>query len=97
MNTYSELLMTLRNKDAEIKRRFGVKNLGVFGSYVQGEQHDGSDLDILVDYEESVSLFEFLDLKYYLEDLLSIEVDLVSRGALQRRVGERILREVEYV
>jgi len=83
----------LRHK-AELRKKFKVKTIGVFGSYVRGEQKRGSDVDVLVEFEEPVGLFEFLALENYLSDLLGVKVDLVSKKALKPHIGERILQEV---
>ena len=56
-----------------------------------------SDVDILVDFEEPPSLFEFMDLEEYLSKLLGLKIDLVSKGALKPRIGKRILEEVVYI
>jgi predicted nucleotidyltransferase len=82
-----------RNKK-ELRRRFKVKELGVFGSYVRGEQKQESDVDVLVTFEEPIGLFEFMLLEEYLSDLLGVKVDLVSKKALKPHIGERILEEV---
>ena len=78
----------------ELRRRFKVKDIGVFGSYVRGEQRKKSDVDVLVEFEEPVGFFEFIALEDYLSDLLGVKVDLVSKKALKPRIGERILKEV---
>jgi predicted nucleotidyltransferase len=82
---------------AELNRRFKVKTIGVFGSYVRGEQKQGSDVDVLVEFEEPVGLFDFMGLEFYLSDLLGVKVDLVSKKALKPYIGERILQEVVMV
>ncbi|XES76404.1 MAG: nucleotidyltransferase family protein [Candidatus Bathyarchaeia archaeon] len=79
---------------AELKRKFKVKTLGVFGSYIRGEQKSTSDIDVLVEFSEPVGLFEFMKLENYLSDLLSVKVDLVSKKGLKPHIGERILEEV---
>lgn len=84
----------LARHKGELRRRFKVKVIGVFGSYVRGEQKRKSDVDVLVEFEEPVGLFEFIALENYLSDLLGVKVDLVSRKALKPRIGERILKEV---
>jgi len=86
----------LRNK-AELRKRFKVKTIGVFGSYVRGEQKRQSDVDLLVEFEEPVGLFEFMDLEMYLTDLLGVKVDLVSKKALKPHIDERILKEVTMI
>jgi len=85
-----------RNK-GELRRRFKVKDIGVFGSYVRGEQRKKSDVDVLVEFDEPVGFFEFIALEDYLGDLLGVKVDLVSKKALKPRIGERILKEVARV
>lgn len=77
-----------------ISDRFKVKTIGVFGSYVRGEQKDGSDIDILVEFSEPVGFFAFLDLEEYLTGLLGVKVDLVSKKALKPRIGKHILQEL---
>jgi predicted nucleotidyltransferase len=79
---------------AELKEKFKVKTIGVFDSYVRGEQNRSSDVDILVEFEEPIGLFEFMKLENYLSHLLEVKVDLVSKKALKPHIGERILQEV---
>ena len=74
--------------------RYQVKSLGLFGSYVRNEQCTGSDLDLLVTFNETPSLLKFIELENYLTDLLGVKVDLVMEDALKPRIGERILREI---
>lgn len=77
----------------EMQNRFGVASLSLFGSVARGEGKAGSDLDIMVTYTESPGFFGFLDLKDYLEQLLSCPVDLVTNKALKTQLKERILKE----
>jgi predicted nucleotidyltransferase len=81
----------------DLEHGFKVKKLGVFGSYVRGEQTTASDLDILVEFSEPVSLIEFVHLENHLSDMLGIKVDLVMRTALKPRIGKHILEEVVQV
>ncbi len=92
-----DLRQTLRRERPSPRERYRVRSLGVFGSYVRGEQRPGSGLDVLVDFDEVPSLLTFANLQYYLPDLLGAPVDLVMREALKPRIGERILEEVEPV
>ncbi len=85
--------LLLQNKD-ELSQKFEVKTIGVFGSYVRGEQKLSSDVDILVEFQEPVGLFEFMKLENYLSDLLGVKVDLVSKKALKPHIGENIMQEV---
>ena len=71
--------------------------MGVFGSYVRGEQHEDSDVDVLIDFEQSPSLLKFIELENYLSDTIGIKVDLVMKRVLKPRIGENILAEVMYL
>lgn len=92
-----EIRLILENHKDEIIEKFKVKEIGVFGSYAKNLQNKGSDLDILVDYSEPVSFFQFLELEEYLENLFHMKVDLVSKKALKTKIGEQILREIAYI
>jgi len=75
-----------------------VKEIGIFGSYVRGEEKGRSDLDVLVEFEEDakLSLLDVVGLEIELSDLLGVKVDLVEKKNLKPRIGERILKEVIY-
>jgi len=77
-----------------LAERFKVKEIGIFGSLVRGEQGEASDIDILVEFSEPVSLFTFIDLEDYLSEVLGAKVDLVSRKALKPHIGKNILKEL---
>lgn len=94
MRTVSEIKNVLEQQKRVLAERFSVKEIGVFGSYVRGEQKEGSDIDILVEFSEPVGFFVFLDLEEYLSGVLSVKVDLVSKKALKPRIGRRILQEL---
>ena len=64
------------------------------GSFVRGEHKKGSDLDVLVEFDRPIGLFEFVAVERYISELLGVEVDLVMRDALKRRIGSAILDEV---
>ncbi len=79
-------------------RKFGVKRIGLFGSIVRGDAKEGSDIDILVEFEEGNERFSnLMGLYFYLQDLLGREIDLVTRGSLSPYLAPFILREVEYI
>ncbi len=80
-----------------LRERFKVETIGVFGSYVRGEQKRKSDLDVLVDFSETPSLFEFVELEDFLSQKLGIKVDLVMRDSLKPRIRDSILKEAVYV
>jgi len=92
-----EIIDIIREIKPEIRLRFGVERLGLFGSYVKERQQQKSDIDILVTFSRDIDLFDFLDLREYLEGRLQSKVDLVMESALKPALGRRILAEVEYV
>lgn len=73
-----------------------MKSIGIFGSYVRGEEKRRSNLDILVEFEESaeLSLSDFIKLENYLSEELGVKVDLVEKSILKLRIGKHILGEV---
>ena len=91
-----EILSILKNLKSEIKTKYRVKNLGLFGSYVKKEQKETSDLDILVEFEEDADLFHLVGLTLFLEENFNIKVDVVSKSALKKELRENILHEVIY-
>ena len=79
----------------ELCKQYGVQLLGLFGSYVRGDQHPGSDLDLLVEFDDRpLTLFQFIALENYASDLLGVKVDLVKKGTLKPAIGRHILKEV---
>lgn len=85
-----------RNKNL-LQRRYNVKAIGVFGSYVRGNVNKRSDLDILVEFSESPDIFEFIKLEEFLCTLLGTKVDLVTKKALKPLIKDDILRETVYI
>lgn len=94
MASIEEIKGTLRKLKPLLKELYGVTEIGVFGSYLRGEQKDKSDLDILVEFEKSMGLFKFVELENYLSEKIGVKVDLVMKSALKPRIGKRILGEV---
>ncbi len=90
----AEFARILRERVPELRERYGVESLGIFGSYVRGEQSEDSDLDLLVEYKRPMGLFKFASLRRYISEILGVDVDLVPRGALKKSIGQNILREV---
>ncbi len=77
-----------------LKDKYHIKSMGIFGSYVRGEEKKDSDLDILVEFQEPIGLLKFIELENDLSDMIGIKVDLVSKKALKSRIGSYILKEV---
>ena len=87
-----ELIALLRGRTQDLKR-FRVRSLDLFGSLARDEGHPGSDVDLLVEFDGAATFDQFMDLKFFLEDLLSRRVDLVTRAALKPRMRPIIERE----
>jgi len=88
------ILIKLKSSIKEIKRRFSVKSLSVFGSIVRDQALENSDIDVLVEFNRKASFDLFMDLKFYLEDLLGASVDLVTNKALRPQVRRAIEGEM---
>ncbi len=83
----------LKSHEREIKKRFGVKRIGLFGSSARGEQKDTSDVDILVEFEEP-TFDNFMNLAFFLEDLFSRRVELVTPDSLSPYIAPYVKKEV---
>jgi predicted nucleotidyltransferase len=97
VRTKEQIVQTIRGAQSQI-RALGVQRLGLFGSFVRGEQRADSDVDLLVEFEQGQTTFDhFIQLSFLLEDLLGRKVELVTPDALSPHIGPSILKEVEYV
>ncbi len=96
MKTLEGIKKILGEHKEELKRKFGVKEIGIFGSYVRNEQTEVSDVDTLVEFEKPIG-WEIVDLKEYLEEIL--KVDLLPKGGVIRKplLWKYIKEEVVYV
>jgi len=99
VKTLDEIKEILAGQKDYLASEYGVTVIGVFGSYVRGEQRPDSDLDVLIELERPprISLIGLVELENYLSDVLGVKVDLAIRKNLRRRVGQRILSEVVQV
>ena len=90
-------LTQIRQNLRTIRERYGVARIGIFGSVVRDEATAASDVDILVEFQDGEETFDhFMDLKFYLEDLLERRADLVIIDTLKPRIRGAILDEVVY-
>lgn len=96
MKKIEKIKTTLTDHKNEFAEKYGVKSLGVFGSFVRDEQRENSDIDILVEFNHPIGL-EFVDLADELEKLLMKKVDLVSRGAIKPNMWKLIEKDLVYV
>lgn len=95
MKTRKEIEETLKRYKPFLREKFKVKEIGIFGSYTCGEESEESDVDILVEFYETIG-WEFFDLKEFLQEILDKEVDLVTVKALKPQLRDKILKEVVY-
>lgn len=92
-----DVLSLIKKHEPEIKSRFGVATIGVFGSFVRGEERPDSDVDVLVTFCRGKKTYDnYINCKFYLEDLFGRRVDLVMRGAIKKQLRPYILGEVVY-
>ena len=92
-----DIKVMLQQRKPELQVKYHIAELGIFGSYVRGEQTADSDLDILIERPEGLSLFQLLELGDRLSDELGIRVDVVTKQGLKPKVKKRVLAEVVYV
>ena len=97
MSDFDKINKTLKQNKQTLRREFKIRELGIFGSYVRGEQKKNSDVDILVDFSETPGLFDYMKVENRLSAILHKKVDLVMKGALKPRIGRNIMCEVVYV
>jgi len=86
-------IQTLRASMPELRERYSITGLEIFGSYVRAQQERRSDLDVLVEFDRAPTLLEFVRLKRHLSELLGVKVDLVMKTALRPAIARHILDE----
>ena len=96
-----EQVKSLKSKIRDLKpvltERFGVSEIGIFGSFLRGAEKPDSDLDILVDFGKPIGLFHFIRLENFLSNELGVKVDLVMKDSLKPRIRAPILETAEFV
>lgn len=97
MKTIDEIKQVLQDQKPYLSDKYGVVEIGVFGSYVRGEQHPDSDLDVLIELENPprISLLGLVNLENYLSELLGLKVQTAIKKNLKPRLEAYILQEVE--
>jgi predicted nucleotidyltransferase len=93
MKKIDQIITELKEDKPILEKKYSVKNLEVFGSYVHDEQKKNSDLDVLVEFSRTVDLFKYIELENYLSEKLGIKVDLIMKDTLKPRIKDRILNE----
>nr|WP_321353158.1 nucleotidyltransferase family protein [uncultured Methanoregula sp.] len=97
MTSRDDILKTLAHISPELRNKFKIKRIGLFGSYARQEQRPDSDIDLLVDFSEDADLFDLAELKFFLEDLLCHRVDIVPERALREELRQSVHADVSYV
>ncbi|MEC9491647.1 nucleotidyltransferase family protein [Flexistipes sp.] len=95
--TKEQILQYLREHKKELYEKYGVRKIGLFGSYARNENKKSSDIDIVVELESDNKFRSFFELKYYLEESLDMEVDLGIESAVKKEVRNQINRDIIYV
>lgn len=99
MNNINEMKNKIKSVQEELNTNFCVEEIGLFGSYVRGEENENSDLDVLISLKpnHNIGLIKFNSLKEFLSDLLNIKVDLVIKDGIKPALKNYILNEVIYL
>jgi uncharacterized protein len=92
-----DIIQKINAEMPNLKEKYQVEKLGVFGSVARGENTTKSDIDILVEFKNPVGFFHFIKLENYLSQILGRKVDLISKKALKAAIREDILKELVYV
>jgi len=93
-----DIQVILQEHKNYLVEKFGVMEIAIFGSYARGEQMKDSDVDLIVDFKEGWKTFDnYMDLKFYLEELFGKKVDLVIKSAINPRIKPFIIEEAIYV
>jgi predicted nucleotidyltransferase len=93
MKTKDEIVNTIKSLHSHLTK-YKVREIGVFGSVVRGEQNKESDIDVLVDFQEDADLLDLVGLGLFLEERLGRKVDVVPRKALRKEIRDAVLHEV---
>jgi uncharacterized protein len=91
--TLEEIKNILQSQLPQLREEYSIRDIWLFGSYVRGDQHKRSDLDVLVEFDEVPALPKFISLERKLREIAGINVDLVSVRSLKGEAGKRILQE----
>ncbi|HHT9131295.1 MAG TPA: nucleotidyltransferase family protein [Candidatus Tripitaka californicus] len=97
MKTLKKIKTLLKQHKEELRKRFKVKEIGIFGSFIREEQKKASDVDLLVEFEGPVSLLWVVRVENYLTDLLGVRVDLIPKEDIRDELKEIILAETVYL
>lgn len=97
MISLDSIVMTLNKHKSQIFNNYNLKELGIFGSFVRGENNIKSDIDMIVEYKITPDLLKYIELENHIEKILNIKVDLVIKNSIRPELKSDILREVIYL
>ncbi|MCD6512088.1 MAG: nucleotidyltransferase family protein [Thermoplasmata archaeon] len=97
MMNLEEIERILAEHKEELYQKYKIKEIGIFGSFVRGEESKESDVDIVVEFEEVPGLIKFIEIEEYLSKLLGRKVDLVRKPSIREELKDKIMKEVVYV
>ncbi len=94
----NDIIGILKEQKKYLVERFGVDEVAIFGSYARGDQREDSDIDILIAFKEGYKTFEnYMDLKFYLEEIFGKKIDLIIKSAINPRIKPFVITEAIYV
>jgi hypothetical protein len=97
MKTLTEITEKISKNRDILAEKYGVRVIGIFGSYTRGEQKKRSDIDLLAEIEKPISLLELVGAEIYLSEVLEAKVDLVPKEDIREELREKILQETVYL
>lgn len=97
MKNKEEILQILKEIKPILEKDYNITEVGLFGSYLRGEQTQDSDIDILLDHKSGLTFFKLIDLENFLLKTFNIKVDIAFKKYLKKNIGKKILSEVNYV
>ncbi|HII94224.1 MAG TPA: nucleotidyltransferase family protein [Candidatus Methanofastidiosum sp.] len=97
MKDVADIEKIIEEKREELFIKYKIRNIGIFGSYARNNAKERSDIDLIVEFEEPVSLLGVIKAENYLTELLGIRVDLVPKEDIRKELKETILKEVIYI
>lgn len=97
MKDKNEIIRILKELKPTLEKDYNITEVGLFGSYLRGEQNQDSDIDILLDHKSGLTFFKLIDLENLLNTTFNIKVDIAFKKYLKKNIGKHILSEVNYV
>jgi uncharacterized protein len=97
MKSKNEILDKLKELKPILEQNYNITEIGLFGSYLRGEQTENSDIDILLDHKNGLTFFKLIDLEKFLEKTFNVKVDIAFKKYLKKKISKNILSEVIYV